>query len=311
MAGINQVNVETVIKRKTRGVVHLHHIGILQLTQNLDDAVRGFKAGLEEQKLNAEFYYVNADGAVGDLPQLAGKLAEQKVNLIFACSTPAAQAAVQLDGTIPVVFTPVFDPVGAALVQTLDKPGGKATGVAGMVPAAAKAAFIRELLPDAKTIGILYHTGDSNARLETANFKQAAGELFTLLELPADKPEDLSALPDKLPPGLDALFLPIGRIIEENFASVAYYAEAANLPLITSHAPNVPSGALGALVANHYELGRACAVKAAQILAGVKPGDIPVGLVEQPEVQLNAFVAANLGIELPKTLLARAKEIFE
>ncbi|MDF2873418.1 MAG: transporter substrate binding protein [Sporomusa sp.] len=310
-AGINQLNVETVIKKKIRGVVHLHHIGILQLTQNLDDAVRGFKAGLTEQNLTAEFHYLNADGALDDLPQLAAKLAGQKVDLIFACSTPAAQAAVRLDGTIPVVFTPVFDPVGVALVNTLDKPGGKATGVAGMVPAVNKVAFIRELLPAAKTIGILYHTGDSNAVLEAANFKKAANNIFTLVDLPTDKPEDLSTLPDKLTPGLDALFLPIGRIIEENFASVAYYAEAANLPVITSHAPNVPSGALGALVASHYELGRACAAKAAQILAGAKPGDIPVGLVDQPEVQLNAFVAANLGIELPQSLLAQAKEVFE
>ncbi|HWR43805.1 ABC transporter substrate-binding protein [Sporomusa sp.] len=291
--------------------MRLHHIGILQLTQNLDDAVRGFKAGLAEQNLIAEFHYLNADGALGDLPQLAGKLAEQKVDLIFACSTPAAQAAVKLDGTIPVVFTPVFDPVGVALVNTLDKPGGKATGVAGMVPAAAKVAFIRELLPAAKTLGILYHTGDSNAVLEAANFKQAANDIFTLVDLPADKPEDLSTLPDKLTPNLDALFLPIGRVIEENFASVAYYAESANLPIITSHAPNVPSGALGALVANHYELGRACAAKAAQILAGANPGDIPVGLVDHPEVQLNAFVAGNLGVELPQSLLAQAKEVFE
>ncbi|SMC75582.1 putative ABC transport system substrate-binding protein [Sporomusa malonica] len=289
----------------------MHHIGILQLTQNLDDAVHGFKAGLTEQGLTAEFHYLNADGALGDLPQLASKLADQRVDLIFACSTPAAQAAVKLDANIPVVFTPVFDPVGVGLAKTMDKPGGKATGVAGMVPAAAKAAFISKLLPTAKTIGILYHTGDSNALLEVSNFKQAASNMFTLVDLPADKPEDLSALPDKLTPDLDALFLPIGRVIEENFASVAYYAESANLPIITSHAPNVPSGALGALVANHYDLGRACAAKAAQILAGAGPGDIPVDVVDHPEVQLNAFVAANLGLELPQSLLAQAKEVFE
>lgn len=298
-------------KRKSRGVIHLHDIGILQLTQNLDDAVRGFKFGLTEQGLAAEFHYLNADGALSDLPQLAGKLAEQNVDLIFACSTPAAQAAVALASNIPVIFTPVFDPVGAGLVKTMDKPGGKITGVAGMVPAAAKVAFIRELLPSAKNIGILYHSGDSNARLEVSNFKQAAVGLFTLVELPADKAEDLSVLADRLPPDLDALFLPIGRVIEENFASVAYYAESANLPIITSHAPNVPSGALGALVANHFELGRACAAQAAQILAGVEPGIIPVGIVDNPEIQLNTFAAANLGIELSQSLLAKAKEVFE
>lgn len=289
----------------------MYHIGILQLTQNLDDAFHGFKAGLTEHGIAAEFHYLNADGALADLPQLAGKLAEQKVDLIFACSTPAAQAAVKLDADIPVVFTPVFDPVGAGLAKSMEQPGGKATGVAGMIPAAAKAAFISELLPTARTIGILYHTGDTNALLEVNNFKQAASGLFTLVDLPADKPEELSALPDKLSPELDALFLPIGRVIEENFASVAYYAEAACLPIITSHAPNVPSGALGALVANHYDLGRACAAKAAQILAGTSPGKIPVGIVENPEIQLNAFTAASLGLELPQSLLAQAKEVFE
>ncbi len=289
----------------------MHHIGILQLTQNLDDAVRGFKAGLADKSLAAEFHYLNADGALGDLPQLAGKLAEQKVDLIFACSTPAAQAAVALEGNIPVVFTPVFDPVGVGLAETMDKPGGKATGVAGMVPAAAKVAFIQELLPTAKTIGILYHSSDSNATLEASNFKKAAVGQFALIDLPADRPEDLSGLADRLPPQLDALFLPIGRVIEENFASVAYYAESANLPIITSHAPNVPSGAIGALVANHFELGHACAVKATQILAGANPGNIPIGIVDSPEIQLNAFAAANLGIVLPQSLLAKAKEIFE
>lgn len=311
MAGINPAHVENVIKNNHRGVIHLHQIGILQLTQNLDDAVRGFKAGLTEAGLTAHFHYLNADGAVSDLPQLAEKLASQKVELIFACSTPAAQAAIQLAGTIPVVFTPVFDPVGAKLTQSMAKPGGKATGVAGMVPAAAKSDFIRELLPSAQTIGILYHTGDSNALLEVSNFKQAANTIFTLIDLPVNRAEDLSALPDKLPANLDALFLPIGRVIEENFASVAYYAEEANLPVISSHAPNVPSGALGALVANHYKLGLTCSVKAAQILAGTQPAAIPVGIVDNPEILLNAFVAANLGLELPPTLLAKAAEVFE
>ncbi|WP_371361472.1 hypothetical protein SRRS_28700 [Sporomusa rhizae] len=310
-AGINLPNVENVIKIELREVFcALHHIGILQLTQNLDDAVHGFKEGLAAAGLTTTFHYLNADGAAGDLPLLASKLAEQHVELIFACSTPAAQAAVALEDNIPVVFTPVFDPIGTGLAISLDKPGGKATGVAGMVPAAAKAVFIRELLPAAKTVGILYHSGDSNALLEVNNFNQAAKKLFTLIELPIDKPEELSTL-DRLPSQLDVLFLPIGKIIEENFASIAYYAEGINLPVITSHAPNVPAGALGALVANHNTLGRDCAVKAIQILNGACPGNIPVGIVNNPEIQLNAFVAANLAIELPQSLLAKAKEVFE
>ncbi|MPM74977.1 hypothetical protein SDC9_121967 [bioreactor metagenome] len=283
----------------------------MQLTQNLDEAVQGFKQGLNDQGITAEFHYLNADGNLNELPKLAAKLADLNVELIFACSTPAAQAAFQLPGNIPVVFTPVFDPVGVKLVESMDKPGSKATGVSGMVKAEEKAAFISRVLPNVKKLGILYHIDDMNALLELTNFRVAAQNIFTLVELPVKTPEDLSKIDSMLTPDMDALFIPIGRIIEENFATVVYYTDGANMPVIASHAPNVPSGALAALVSNHHKLGETCAVKATEILNGTSPAVIPVGIVEQPEILLNTFVADNLGIEFSPELLAEAKEIYE
>lgn len=289
----------------------MYRIGILQLTQNLDDAVRGFKHGMTERGLSAQYHYFNADGNLNELPKLAVRLAESDVDLIFACSTPAAKAAVELPGTIPVVFTPVFDPVGVGLAQTLEKPGGKATGVAGMVKAADKVAFIKKLLPNAQTVGVLYHILDSNALLEVDNFRKASKDVLTLVELPVHQAEDLSKLADTLHTKLDALFLPIGRIVEDNFATVVYYTDTIGLPIIASHAPNIPAGALGGLVANHFSLGEDCAGKAEQILSGSAPGEIPVGIVKKPDVLLNNFAAQNLGIEFPPEVVAIAKEIFE
>lgn len=289
----------------------MYRIGILQLTQNLDDAVRGFKQGLNDAGISAEFHYLNADGNLAELPKLAEELAGLEVDLIFACSTPAAKAAAGLAAPIPVVFTPVFDPVGAGLVRSMSKPGGKATGMAGMVKAAAKVEFIQQLLPAAKKIGILYHTTDANSLLETENFRTAAAGFFELTELPVHTPEELSLLENILPPGLDGLFIPIGRVIEENFASIVYYTDARSLPIIASHAPNVPAGALGALTANHQSLGRACSAQAVQILQGASPAAIPVGIVEKPEILLNQFSADSLSIELPAVLLAAAQEVYE
>jgi len=289
----------------------LYNIGILQLTQNLDDAVQGFKYGLAEQGIATQFHYLNADGNVGQLPKLATQLSEYKVDLIFACSTPSAQAAIKLEDNIPVVFTPVFDPVGSGLVNSMSLPGGKATGVAGMVVANAKMAFIQRLLPAAHTLGILYHTADSNAIVEVENFRKLPSPGLNLVEIPIHKAEDLSNLPDILPAEIDALFLPIGRVVEENFPTIAYYTDTINLPVIASHAPNVSAGALGALVANHYQLGRECAIKAGEILRGTKAGTIPVDVVKTPEVLLNNFTAQNLGLNLPVDLVAEAAEIFE
>ena len=289
----------------------MYNIGILQLTQNLDDAVQGFKYGLTELGIVASFHYLSADGNVDLLPKLASELSEQKVDLIFACSTPSAHAAIKLEGTIPVVFTPVFDPVGSALVDSMALPGGKATGVSGMVVANAKMAFIHRLLPTIRTLGILYHTTDSNSLVEVENFRKLCSPGLTLVEIPILKAEDLSNLPDILPPQINALFLPIGRVVEDNFPTIAYYTDTVNLPVIASHAPNVSAGALGALVANHYQLGRECAIKAGQILSGIVAGTIPVDVAQYPEILLNNFTAQNLGLDLPADLVAAATEVFE
>ena len=287
-------------------------IGILQLTQMLDDAVEGFQEGLKALNVQAEFIYRNADGQPSRLPQLAAELAAADVSLIFACTTPAALEAVALPGTIPVVYTPVFDPVGAGLAASLEAPGGKATGVSGMVPAAEKIAFIRRLLPNLACLGILFHAQDANALLEMKHFRQAASAAgLKSVEIPLEKAEDISSLPQRLPQDLDALFLPIGKALEDNFASIVYYTDALSLPIVASHAPNVPAGALGALVADHRQLGKACAAKAAAILAGTPAGSIPVDLVQEPHILLNSFAAMNLDLELADELQASAREIFE
>lgn len=288
----------------------MFHIGILQLTQNLDDAVHGFKEELKNLHISIEFHYVNADGNIHELPKLAQQLADLPVDLIFACSTPAAQAAKDLAADIPVIFTPVFDPVAAKLVDTIELPGGKLTGMSGMVNAADKVRFINELLPSAKKIGLLYHESDTNALIETENFCNAAAQ-FSIEKIPFQQQEDLSLLGEKLSPELDALFLPIGKIAEDNFSSIAYYADAFNIPIIASHAPNVSLGALGALCANHAALGKACAKKAKEILLDKKSvGNIPIGITEAPEILLNSFVADSLGITLDDNLAKRAKEIY-
>lgn len=289
----------------------MFHIGILQLTQNLDDAVRGFKQRLEALNIAVTYEYRNVDGNTAALKQAAEELAALSVDLIFACSTPAALAAKALPGNIPVVFTPVFDPVSAGLVDSFAIPGGKMTGMSGMVPAKDKVTFIKTLLPAAKKIGMLVPAEDQNAQIEAANFRLAAEGSFDLHEIAVKTAADLSLLHELLPEDLDALFLPIGKILEENFSSIAYYTDAMDLPIIASHAPNVSMGALAALCASHTDLGEACAEQAQAVLCEKKAaGTIPVGQPRQEQVLLNAFVADNLGIELPAELTALAAEIY-
>lgn len=286
----------------------MYKIGILQLTQNLDSAVHGFKKALAD--IEAEYLYFNVDGMIEKLPAFAQKLVEEQVDLIFACTTPAAKAAIAASDTIPVVYTPVFDPISVGLAESMDVPGGHATGVSGMVSASDKVTFIEELLPDARTIAMPFDPNDENAKIETANFKSAAEGHFNLVELPIASETDISELSDLLTDDMDAVFMPIGKLLEDNFASIVYYTDERDLPLIASHAPNVVGGAIGGLVANHEALGFDCGQKAIEILGGKDAGTIPVGSVKNPDVLLNQYSADNLDIEIPASLLDRAKEIY-
>lgn len=286
----------------------MYKIGILQLTQNLDSAVHGFKKALAD--IEAEYLYFNVDGMIEKLPAFAQKLVEEQVDLIFACTTPAAKAAIAASDTIPVVYTPVFDPISVGLAESMDVPGGHATGVSGMVSASDKVAFIKELLPDAQTIAMPFDPNDENAKIETANFKAAAEGHFTIVELPIASETDISELSDLLTDDMDAVFMPIGKLLEDNFASIVYYTDERDLPLIASHAPNVVGGAIGGLVANHEALGFDCGQKAIEILGGKDAGTIPVGSVKNPDVLLNQYAADNLDIEIPASLLDRAQEIY-
>ena len=299
------------MKLKTEKVViKIYNIGILQLIQHLDDAVKGLKDGLSELNIECNYHYLNSDGNEEVLPDLANQLLEKDVDVIFACSTPSARAAKALKGEIPVVFTPVFDPVSVGLVEKIEAPEGKVTGVSGMVSAKEKVEFIKKLLPEAKVIGFVYHSLDPNSCIEKDNFMKACSGIFTIKEIPVEKAEDLSKLSDELAEGIDAVFMPIGRIIEENFATVLYYTEDLNIPVIAPNEACVTLGALGALVANHYYLGKDCAQMIAKILNKVPVKDIPVEFVKKPEIVLNRSAAEYMGIEISGDLINKATNLY-
>ena len=291
-------------------VIIIYNIGILQLIQHLDDAVKGLKDGLSELGIECTYHYLNSDGNEEVLPSLANQLLEKRVDAIFACSTPAAKVAKALSAEIPVVFTPVFDPVSAGLVESLEAPEGKVTGVSGMVSAKEKVEFIKELLPKAKVIGLVYHSLDPNAYIEKNNFIKECAGLFTVKEIPVEKAEDLSKLSDELTEDIDVVFMPIGRAIEDNFPTVSYYTEELHIPVIASNEACVSLGALGALIANHYYLGQDCAKMIAKILNKVPIKDIPVEFVKKPEIILNQDIAYHLDIEIAQDLLDKATTVY-
>lgn len=285
-------------------------LGILQLSASLEETVDGFKEELAlrgyKEGAGLHYDYRNVEGAVPALQGAAEELVAAGAQLLFACSTPAAQAAVRATQSkqVPVVFAPVFDPLGAGLVKDLRRPGGQVTGVSGMVPASAKVALLRRLLPRAGTVAILYASGDPNARLETANLRQAASEAgFSPLVIEAAGEEEVEAKAEEACARAEAVIVPIGRLLEGRMKQLAEMALRHRVPLLSPNPEGVNQGALCSLYADHRELGRRAGAMAAAILEGAPAGELPVAFPEEPRLAFNQKTAEALGLTIPPELL--------
>ncbi|TOM88610.1 ABC transporter substrate-binding protein, partial [Vibrio parahaemolyticus] len=84
-------------------------------------------------------------------------------DVLVGIATPSAQALVSATRTIPVVFTAVTDPVGAKLVKSMKQPGKNVTGLSDLSPVAQHVELIQEILPQVKSIGVVFNPGEANA----------------------------------------------------------------------------------------------------------------------------------------------------
>ena len=146
-------------------------IGISQFAEHgsLDNCREGFLEGLKEEGIeegkNLTVSVKNAAADQGTAKQISDSFVSDKVDLICAIATPSAQAAYNsaMDSEIPVVYTAVTDPVAAKLAKDDGTAVGNVTGTSDELPIKAQLEMIREMMPDAKKIGILYTTSEANS----------------------------------------------------------------------------------------------------------------------------------------------------
>ena len=157
-------------------------IGISQFAEHgsLDNCREGFIEGLKEEGLeegkNLKIVTNNADADTGTAAQIADQFVADKVDMICAIATPSAQAAYNaaMETDIPVVYTAVTNPVAAELANDDKSPVGNVTGTSDELPVEAQLKMIREILPDAKTIGILYTTSEANSVYSIEQYEKLA-----------------------------------------------------------------------------------------------------------------------------------------
>ncbi|MFU2417461.1 ABC transporter substrate-binding protein [Peptacetobacter sp. AB800] len=283
-------------------------VGITQLVEHpaLDQAKEGFVEGLKENGFvegeNLEIDFQNAQNDNPTSQTIASNFVNDKKDLIFAISTPSAQAALNATQDIPIVFTAVTDAVEAGLVKSNESSENNVTGTSDAIPVAKALELIKKFVPDVKTIGVVCNTSEINSKLQVDALREAAEkEGIKVVDKGATQANEVNQAVAAVAKEADVIFAPTDNLVASSMPIITKVATENKIPVIGSEEGHVENGALACNGISYKELGKKAGEMAAQILKDEKqPSEIPVTTLDETETIINKSTMETLGIKDPQ-----------
>jgi putative ABC transport system substrate-binding protein len=273
------------------------------------------KAGyVEGQNIVIQFRW--AEDQYDRLPGLAAELVRSDVAVLVAAGGPVvALAAKAATETVPIVFTAVADPVKSGLVVSLNRPGGNATGTAGLTTEldAKRLELLREMVPSADVVGVLVNPNRPGVEAQTRDLTVAAqtvGQRCVIVS--AGNVRELGTAFQALARDrVGALLITADPFFNSEREEVIGLASRHAIPAIFQWRDFAAAGGLASYGPRLTDAYHQAGLYAGRILKGEKPADLPVVQPTKFELVINLKTAKALGLTIPPTLLARADEVIE
>lgn len=282
----------------------------------VDDAMTGLREALPKLGLvegrDYDLTVRNAQGEMASLVSVLDAALATRPDVLLLTSTPTLQAALKRATGVPVVFTIVANPVLAGAGTSFSDHAPNVTGISTECDFAGMARAVRECLPRARRVGTLFNPGEANSVFNRDGMQKAlaaAGiELVSIgTSTPAEIADAALALTSRK---IDAVCQVNGNMHDSGFSGIAQAARKAKLPLFAFTSTQAIKGGAAVAVARDYERAGADQARlAARILRGEKPASIPFELVSGTALVVNLASAAEQGLTIPPSLLARAGKV--
>jgi putative ABC transport system substrate-binding protein len=296
-------------------------IGYLSARSPEDTAhlVPAFRQGLGEggfvEGQNVTIEYRWALGQVDRLPALAAELAGRPVAVIVTTGgESAALAAKAATSTIPIVFS-MGDPVKAGLAASYNRPGGNATGINILSDTLEpkRLGLLRELVPQAVTIGFLLNPNFPSAESQSKDVQEAARAIGLQIHvLRANTDREIEAAFEIIAQHrIAALAVASSPFFDTRRDKLVALAARHSVPTIYQFREFVAAGGLVSYGIDPIDAYRQVGVYAGRILKGAKPSDLPVLQPTKFELVINLKTAKALGLDVPLHLQQLADEVIE
>ncbi len=293
-------------------------IGISQIVEHpaLDGARKGFVEALAEEGFvegeNIKIIRENAQGEMATARTIAQKFERDGVDMALAIATPCAQATANVLKETPVMITAVTAPDEAGLVKSLEEPGTNVTGTTDMQPIKKQLQMIKDFVPEVKTLGVLYNSGEANSVVQVDRVKKLAPELgLKIEEGTATNSSEVSLAASAIVDKVDAIYLPTDNVMASSVQSILTVTNPKKIPVFGAEPGEVENGALATLGISYFDLGKQTGKMAAKVLNGDDPATMSIQWPENVSLIINKPAFEKIGLSIPEEKLNNADKIIK
>lgn len=304
------------VSKNSNEVKEMYTIGINQLVQHdaLDASREGFIEGLKEKGFeegkNLKIDYQNAQGDIAIAKTVSDQFVTSKVDMIFAIATSSLQASYNATKDIPIVFTAVTDPIGAGVAESWESSGTNVTGTSDMVSMEKQLSLLTTLVPDIKTLGVIYNSSEANSLAQVQELKKEAEKnAIDIKEISVTTVNEINQNLNAAIGSIDALYAPTDNTVASAYDLVGNICVNKNIPILCGEEAGVSKGGLCSIGIDYFKLGKEAGYKAAEILNGAKPEDIEISTLSDMSITINTEVAEKLNITIPEDIDTKANKV--
>lgn len=286
------------------------NVGIVQYMDHvaLDSARQGFVDALSDNGyVDGEKIVIDLQNAQGDqsnLSTISDRFVSNNMDLVLAIATPATQAIAGKTTDIPILGTAVTDYVSARLVDSNEAPGGNVTGTTDMNPIEEQIDLLVQLVPEAKTVGLLYTSSEDNSILQAELAKKAIeAKGLKTVEVTVTNSNDVQQATQSIVSQCDAIYIPTDNVFASAMPVVHGVTSESKTPVICGESGMVNTGGLATLGINYYDLGYQTGLMGVKILKGeAEPATMAIESATGFDFVINGTVAEEIGLIIPEDL---------
>lgn len=283
----------------------VEHPSLDAIRQGVIDEIeaQGYKQG---ENLTVNFQ--SAQGSMATVGQISKQFVADKPDAIVAISTPSAQSMAAATKDIPIIYTAVSDPVAAKLIDKDNKATQvNITGLSSQLPLAPQLDLIQQIMPNAKSIGYVYSSGEVNSVALKNNLTvELPKRNLTLVEMPTNRPTEIGMATKALDGKAQIIYTSMDNNVASAMEAMVDSANTLKLPIVASDEFSVRRGASVALGVNDYDFGRATGKMVVQILDGKQTSEVAPAVMNDLTLYVSPKHAQLQGLTIPDSLLQKA-----